>query len=106
MMKRLLRSYVYNGFVWELNCSTSGELNDDKSSTTSIVEEKVSGESYIIDYIVSAPNAPTRHIQSVFAVRPQESVVGLTVQAPEDVYQANKATIDKILPSLEIDISQ
>jgi hypothetical protein len=32
-MKRLLRSYVYNGFVWELNCSTSGELNDDKSST-------------------------------------------------------------------------
>jgi hypothetical protein len=32
MMKRLLRSYVYNGFVWELNCSTSGELNDDKSS--------------------------------------------------------------------------
>jgi hypothetical protein len=31
-MKRLLRSYVYNGFVWELNCSTSGELNDDKSS--------------------------------------------------------------------------
>jgi hypothetical protein len=34
MMKRLLRSYVYNGFVWELNCSTSGELNDDKSSNS------------------------------------------------------------------------
>jgi hypothetical protein len=34
-MKRLLRSYVYNGFVWELNCSTSGELNDDKSSLSS-----------------------------------------------------------------------
>jgi hypothetical protein len=34
MMKRLLRSYVYNGFAWELNCSTSGELNDDKSSIT------------------------------------------------------------------------
>jgi hypothetical protein len=33
MMKRLLRSYVYNGFVvGGLNCSTSGELNDDKSS--------------------------------------------------------------------------
>jgi hypothetical protein len=37
MMKRLLRSYVYNGFVWELNCSTSGELNDDKSSSPHII---------------------------------------------------------------------
>jgi hypothetical protein len=35
-MKRLLRSYVYNGFVWELNCSTSGELNDDKSSPLTV----------------------------------------------------------------------
>jgi hypothetical protein len=39
MMKRLLRSYVYNGFVWELNCSTSGELNDDKSSKSPEVRE-------------------------------------------------------------------
>jgi hypothetical protein len=36
MMKRMLRSYVYNGFVWKLNCSTSGELNDDKSSVSII----------------------------------------------------------------------
>ncbi len=27
MMKRLLRSYVYNGFVWELNCSNSMMIN-------------------------------------------------------------------------------
>jgi hypothetical protein len=32
MMMRLLRSYVYNGFAWELNCFTSGVLNDDKLS--------------------------------------------------------------------------
>jgi hypothetical protein len=30
-----VRSFVYNGFVWELNFSTSGELNDDKSSDMS-----------------------------------------------------------------------
>jgi hypothetical protein len=37
MMKRLLKSYVYNGFIWELNGSTSGELNDDKSSVRPVI---------------------------------------------------------------------
>ena len=32
---------------------------------------------------MSAPDAPKRHIQSVFALRPQESVIGLTVQTKQ-----------------------
>ena len=48
--------------------------------TSEVLNEFIKGETYTLEYIVSAPDAPRRHIQSVFALRPQESVVGLTVQ--------------------------
>ena len=51
--------------------------------TSEVLNEFIKGETYTLEYIVSAPDAPRRHIQSVFALRPQESVVGLTVQTKE-----------------------
>ena len=51
--------------------------------TSEVIEEFVKGETYTLEYIVSAPDAPKRHIQSVFALRPQESVIGLTVQTKQ-----------------------
>ena len=47
---------------------------------TTVITEKLKGESYSLEYTVSAPDAPIRHVFSVFALRPQESVVGLTIQ--------------------------
>ena len=51
--------------------------------TSEVIQEFIKGETYTLEYIVSAPNAPKRHIQSVFALRPQESVIGLTVQTKQ-----------------------
>lgn len=51
--------------------------------TSEVINEFVKGETYTLEYIVSAPDAPKRHVQSVFALRSQESVIGLTVQTKE-----------------------
>lgn len=67
--------------------------------TTTLITEKVKGEAYYAEYVVQAPNVPTRHVLSVFALRPQESVVGLTVQAKEEVFQKSKDIINTIVPS-------
>jgi hypothetical protein len=44
--------------------------------STKVIDEVVKGDSYLIEYVVSAPDAPVRHVQSVFALRSQESVIG------------------------------
>ena len=41
--------------------------------TIEVVREKLQGDSYIVEYIIQAPNSPKRHIATVFALRPQES---------------------------------
>lgn len=69
-----------------------------------IVDEKVKGENYFLEYVVSAPSAPTRHVQTVFALRPQESVVGLTIQSKEENYAKNKEIFTTIMPSLKVDL--
>jgi len=69
--------------------------------TTTILNEKVKGEAYYLEYVISAPDVPVRHVQSVFALRPQESVVGLTVQSREDVFQESKDAINAIVPSFK-----
>lgn len=71
--------------------------------STKIVDEYVKGESYFLEYVVQAdlPDAAvTRHVASVFALRPQESVVGLTVQTKEDTYPTYKDVFSAVIPSL------
>lgn len=73
--------------------------------STKIVDEYVKGESYFLEYVVQAdlPDASpvvTRHVASVFALRPQESVVGLTVQTKEDTYPTYKDVFSAVIPSL------
>ena len=69
-----------------------------------VINEKIKGETYTLEYVVKAPNNPTRHVISVFALRPQESVVGLTVQTKEDDYESKKSILESIPPSLRIDV--
>ena len=54
--------------------------------STNVILEKVVGNAYYLEYTISAPDSITRHVQSVFALRPQESVVGLTIQTSEENY--------------------
>lgn len=72
--------------------------------TTEIVSESLKGEAYSVEYIVTLPEGITRHVQTVFALRPQESVVGLTVQTREDTYAKNKDKLAVIVPSLRVDL--
>lgn len=66
--------------------------------SSEVIEENVRGETYTLEYVVSAPDAPKRHIQSVFALRSQESVIGLTVQTKE--------VLQQLTPSLAAAISR
>ena len=69
-----------------------------------VLNEKVKGEIYTLEYVVKAPDNPARHVISVFALRPQESVVGLTIQTVEDNYESRRPTIESIAPTLRIDV--
>ena len=73
--------------------------------TTELVDENVKGESYYLEYIVSAENAPTRHIKSVFSLRPKEFVVGLTAQTKEETYSKHKEELSAIIPTFQLDLS-
>ena len=66
-----------------LNCFCSDFFSSIIGVTSEVIQEFIKGETYTLEYIVSATNAPKRHIQSVFALRPQESVIGLTVQTKQ-----------------------
>lgn len=62
-------------------------------------------ESYYIEYVVGYPELPTGHVSCVFALRPQEAVIGLTIQTKEDTYQQFKDGFDAILPTFQVDIN-
>ena len=55
-----------------------------------------------IEYVVTSPDGIARHVQSVFALRPAESVVGLTVQANEQDYSSVKEKLSVVLPSFSV----
>eukprot|EP01041_Mallomonas_annulata_P007763 gene7763-15884_t len=76
-------------------------LSKGEGVVSTIIDEKVKGDAYFLEYTVSAPDSPVRHIQSAFALRPQESVVGLTIQTKEESYGQNKELISKIMPSFK-----
>ena len=71
-----------------------------------IIDETIKGETYTLEYVVSAPEQPTRHITTAFALRPAESVVGLTVQTAEDTYKNKEAILKPIIPSLKIHVNE
>lgn len=71
--------------------------------TAEVLDERTYGDTYYVEYVLSTPSIQKRHIQSVLALRPSEAIVGLNVQAPEDVFQAEKDTINVISPSLLLD---
>lgn len=71
---------------------------------TQVLSESVKGESYFLEYVVSAPDAPTRHIQSIFALRPQELVVGVIAQTKEDSFDKHKDELADIIPSFHLNL--
>lgn len=71
---------------------------------TTLLTEKMFGESYMAEYIIDAPEMPVRHVQTVFSLRPQECVVGLTVQTKEESYERFKEKLSVVLPSFHTDL--
>ena len=71
---------------------------------TSVISETVKGESYAVEYVVTLPEGVQRHVQTVFALRPQDAIVGVTVQTRESSFEKNKDKLAVILPSLRIDV--
>jgi hypothetical protein len=69
-----------------------------------VLNENVKGETYTAEYIISAPDVPTRHVISAFALRPAESVVGLTVQCKEGDFPQFKEKLSVVLPSFTVDL--
>jgi hypothetical protein len=67
-----------------------------------VVGEMVKGETYTLEYTVAAPNNPTRHVITAFALRPAESVVGLTVTTEEAAWPSLKADLSTVVPSLNV----
>ena len=71
------------------------------------VNEALKGETYTTEYIISYSGdgevLPTRHVISAFALRPAETVVGLTVQALESDYPAVKTKLAVVLPSFKVE---
>jgi hypothetical protein len=71
--------------------------------STNVLNEVIKGESYLLEYVISAPNQPTRHVQSIFALKPQDAVVGLNIQTKEETFAVNKEKFDVIFPSLKVE---
>ena len=61
------------------------------------------GETYTVEYTVECDKAyEKKHITSVFALRPAESVVGLTIQTKQSTFNDKKDLINFIAPSLNV----
>jgi len=71
---------------------------------SNVINENVKGDTYTLEYVVTAPNSPQRHIISVFALRSQESVIGLTIQTKESDFLSKKQTLEAIAPTLRVDL--
>jgi hypothetical protein len=72
------------------------------------LNEAIKGEMYTTEYVISyngvdGETLPTRHVISAFALRPAETVVGLTVQALEKDYPAVQAKLAAVLPSFTVE---
>lgn len=67
-----------------------------------LISESTKGNMYTIEYVATAPESeglPERHIKTAFALRPAESVVGLTLQSPEKKFVNSKSIFDNVFGS-------
>jgi hypothetical protein len=72
--------------------------------TTNVIKEKSKGDSYSLEYVVTLPDAPSRHVYSIFALRSQEMVVGLTVQTKEADFAKNRELLESIVPTFDTNL--
>jgi len=70
---------------------------------TDVLSENVKGNSYVLEYVVTAPENPSRHVLSVFALRPAESVVGLNLQSKEENFSKLKDDFTFVLQNFKFD---
>ena len=59
---------------------------------------------YVAEYTISYPEKPMRHVISALALRPAESVVGLTIQSLEEDYGKMKDKLSVVLPSFSVEL--
>ena len=75
---------------------------------TEVISESTKGETYTLEYTSEAPGIdppqPMRHVITVFALRPQEAVIGLTAQASAGTFEASKETFTSIVKSLQTNL--
>lgn len=60
------------------------------------------GDTYTVEYVVKLPEQDKKHVVSIFALRPAEAVVGLTIQCLEENYNKNKDDLKAISESFSV----
>ena len=72
---------------------------------TEVLSQSSKGESVTVEYVsMKHPENVKRHVVTVFALRPAESVLGLTAQALESDFSDDKARLDAAVKSFKIAI--
>jgi hypothetical protein len=74
-----------------------------KGDGVTLISDSTKGNAYTVEYVISEPDAPTRHIKTIFGLRPQESVVGLTIQTKESKFEELKKTFEEVSTSFSFD---
>ena len=71
---------------------------------SNVLNENVKGETYTVEYTVECNEklVDRKHIISIFALRPAESVVGLTLQTLDRSFDTKKDYLNVVLPSLNV----
>ena len=98
-------SVVYTPIPADFNRLTSfGDLQGylkpkGEGVETEVISEQSKGEKYTLEYISQAPENPKRHVITVFALRPQTSVLGVTAQAIESDWVANQEALKASIAS-------
>lgn len=69
---------------------------------SNILNENIKGETYVVEYTVECKTYDKKHITSIFALRPAESVVGITLQSKESTFDSKKDKLAVVLPSLNV----
>ena len=105
----LSRDQVYTPIPADFTRLTSfGDLRsylvpkDQDGFKYNLISEKVKGNSYIVEYIATAPEKeglPVRHVKTLFGLRPAESVVGLTAQSTEEKFKDSKDIFEDAVDS-------
>ena len=71
---------------------------------TVLIDEAIKGENYYLEYTTKSADA-NRHVYSIFALRPAEAVVGVTVQCSEASFATYKNSLfDTVKQSFHIDL--